>query len=97
MLSKEEIENNKLYKANYMQNPFTLLTKENLDKLEEHCKKSIHFERGIEHSVTLELLYKYEELVEKLEKDVENFKKQNADATLQDYSQEILEIMKGEK
>lgn len=67
--------NYELFKATYMQNPFTLLTEENLDKLEEHCKKSIHFERGIEHKVTLELLDRYRELesekaklIEKLEK-----------------------------
>ncbi len=36
-------------------------------------------------------------LIEKLEEDVGNFKKQNADATLQNYSQEILEILRGEE
>lgn len=74
MKNKEE----NYYKTEYQQIPVTMLTKENLDKLEEHCKKTIHIERGIEHSVVLELLYKYRELetekqnvIEKLEEKIE--------------------------
>lgn len=61
----------KLYKANYMQAPFNILTKENLDKLEKYCKKAIHYERKdgiLEHQITLDLLYKYEEQQEKIKK-----------------------------
>lgn len=53
-----------IYKATYMQNPCNILTEENLNRLEEHCKKAIHYERGEikrEHEVTLDLLYKYKE------------------------------------
>ena len=55
----------------YMQNPFEILTKEELDRLERHCKKAIHYERGHireEHQVTLELIYKYQEQQTELEK-----------------------------
>ena len=54
-----------LYKTSYMQNPFELLTGVNLNRLEEHCKRTIHFERGRlreEHEIVLELLYKYKQL-----------------------------------
>ena len=59
------------YKASYMQAPFDTLTKEKLDRLEKHCKKAIHFERGHiqeEHQTVLDLLYKYQEQQAKLEK-----------------------------
>lgn len=62
-MNKEEI-----YKATYMQNPFDILTKENLDKLEKHCKKAIHYERGNlkeEHEIVLQLLYKYGDSIPK--------------------------------
>ena len=55
----------------YMQNPFEILTKEELDRLERHCKKAILYERGHireEHQVTLELIYKYQEQQTELEK-----------------------------
>lgn len=60
MLSKEEI-----YKTNYMQIPCTMLTKKNLDRLEEHCKRSIRYDAGKrfrEHEIVLELLDKYKQL-----------------------------------
>ncbi|MCI8272896.1 MAG: hypothetical protein HFJ55_02295 [Clostridia bacterium] len=60
-----------MYKANYMQDPFNILTKENLDKLEKYCKKAIHYERKdgiLEHQITLDLLYKYEEQQAEIEK-----------------------------
>jgi len=92
-----------LFKATYMQNPSTLLTEGNLDKLAEHCKKASNYERGIEHKITLELLYRYDELksertklIEKLEEDINKFKEQNADGSLQDYLEEILQLLKGE-
>jgi len=59
------------YKSHYMQNPFDTLTKEKLDRLEKHCKKAIHFERGNiqeEHQTVLDLLYKYQEQQSELEK-----------------------------
>ena len=97
MLSKED---NELYKAHYMQVPVSILTEENLSRLEEHCKKAIHFERGNikeEHEVTLALLYKYKKLesekqnlIEKLEKDIDK-----ADSIINDeeyrYIQEVLD------
>lgn len=60
-----------LYRAEYMQNPFEILTEENFERLEKHCKKTIHYERGEikkEHEVTLCLLYRYQEQQEKMEK-----------------------------
>lgn len=66
--------NNKIkypYRAEYMQNPFEILTEENLERLEKHCKKAIYNERGEikrEHEVTLELLYKYKEQNEEITK-----------------------------
>lgn len=63
MLSEDCLHN--LYKADYMQNPFNILTQENLERLEKHCKKAIHYERGElkeEHEIVLELLYKYQDL-----------------------------------
>lgn len=56
------------YKADYMQDPCNILTKENLDRLEKHCKKAINYERGNirkEHEVVLALLYKYQDSVPK--------------------------------
>lgn len=41
-----------------------ILTQENLENLEKHCKKAIYYERGEvkrEHEVTLDLLYKYKD------------------------------------
>lgn len=65
-MSEEEIEEK--YKAYYQQNPFDILTKENLDKLEKHCKKAIHYERGNireEHQIVLQLIYAYQNSVSK--------------------------------
>lgn len=59
------------YKRKYMQIQVEVLTKENLDRLEKHCKKAIHYERGNireEHEVVLALLYKYLEQQVLLEK-----------------------------
>ncbi|MFQ9501632.1 MAG: hypothetical protein ACLR1U_03655 [Clostridia bacterium] len=70
---KEIFKNNlvNIYQANYMQNPFKILTEENLNRLEEHCKKAIRYERGElkkEHEVTLELLYEYQKQEEEIVK-----------------------------
>ena len=51
------------FKNRYLQQPITFLTEENLDKLENHCKKAIHYERGVEHQVVLELLERYKEFL----------------------------------
>ena len=66
---KEHRNFDNLYKASYMQNPFEILTEENLKRLEEHCKKAINYERGEikrEHEVTINLLYKYQEQLDVL-------------------------------
>ena len=55
-MSNKEYE---VFKNNYLQHPITFLTEENLDKLEIHCRKAIHYERGLEHQVVLELLDRY--------------------------------------
>ena len=63
-----------LYRAEYMQNPFEILTEENLERLEKHCKKAIHYERGEikkEHEVTLCLLYRYQEQQEQIKNKIE--------------------------
>lgn len=102
MLSEDNLHN--LYKANYMQNPFDILTQENLERLENHCKKTIHYEKNNlkeEHEIVLELLYKYQDikakeqkLIEKLEKDIA----ENPDAKYTKwYLADCLKIVKGEK
>lgn len=57
------------FKNRYLQQPITFLTEENLDKLENHCKKAIHYERGVEHQVVLELLERYKEFLAEREED----------------------------
>lgn len=97
MLSEDNLHN--LYKSNYMQNPFNILTQENLERLEKHCKKAIHYEKGNlkeEHETVLELLYRYQELetnnkklIEKLEEDMSKYKwaLNEYDCTISDYKQ----------
>lgn len=66
MSDKNEID---IYKANYMQNHFDILTKENLDRLEKHCKISIRYRNKSikeEHELILALLYKYQDSILKL-------------------------------
>lgn len=68
------------FKNRYLQQPITFLTEENLDKLENHCKKAIHYERGIEHQVVLELLERYKEFLAEREEDkkrIEELKENN--------------------
>lgn len=72
-----DIEENKEYedfKNRYLQRPITFLTEENLDKLENHCKKAIHYERGVEHQVVLELLERYKEFLAEREEDKKRIK-----------------------
>lgn len=99
----------KLYKSNYMQDPFNILTKENLDKLEKYCKKAIHYERKdgiLGHQITLDLLHKYEEQQEEIEKKkiiindtiiaVENLRQYFSEDLQPDFIR-ILEILKDKK
>ncbi|MFR8754473.1 MAG: hypothetical protein ACLVGD_04485 [Monoglobales bacterium] len=68
------------FKNRYLQQPITFLTEENLDKLENHCKKAIHYERGVEHQVVLELLERYKEFLAEREEDkkrIEELEKEN--------------------
>lgn len=66
---REESKGYEDFKNRLLQRPITFLTEENLDKLEHHCKKAIHYERGVEHKVVLELLERYKELLTKREED----------------------------
>lgn len=78
-----DIEENKEYedfKNRYLQRPITFLTEENLDILEDHCRKAIRYERGVEHKVVLELLERYKEFLTKIEADkkrIEELKENN--------------------
>lgn len=72
-----DIEENKEYenlKNRLLQRPTTFLTEENLDKLEDHCRKAIRYERGIEHKVVLELLERYKEFLAEREEDKKKIK-----------------------
>ena len=81
MLSKEE--EYELFKNNYLQQPISMLTEENLDKLKNHCEKTIHITNGRareEHLIVLEVIDRYYQqqgqingLKEKLEKDIKHF------------------------
>ena len=62
------------FKNRLLQRPITFLTEENLDKLEEHCRKAIRYERGIEHKVVLELLERYKEFLAEREEDKKRIK-----------------------
>ena len=60
-----------IYKANYMQDIFNTLTEDNLNKLEKHCEKAIHYERKdgiLEHQITFDLIQAYKEQQAELEK-----------------------------
>ena len=63
-----------VFKNNYLQHPITFLTEENLDKLEIHCRKAIHYERGLEHQVVLELLERHKEHLAEREQDKKRIK-----------------------
>lgn len=69
---------NKQFSNKYMQQPISFLTEENLNKLEQHCEKTIQYGNGRilkEHQVTLELIIRYRELQQELEKEKEKNKK----------------------
>lgn len=75
-----DIEEYKNFRNKYLQHPITFLTEENLDKLEDHCRKAIRYERGVEHKVVLELLERYKEFLTKIEADkkrIEELEKEN--------------------
>lgn len=75
-----DIEEYKNFRNKYLQHPITFLTEKNLDKLEDHCRKAINYERGVEHKVVLELLERYKEFLTKIEKDkkrIEELKENN--------------------
>lgn len=68
---------NKQFKCKYMQQPISFLTEENLDRLQQHCEKTIQYGNGRileEHQVTLELIIRYRELKQELEKEKEKNK-----------------------
>ena len=68
---------NKQFSCKRMQQPISFLTEENLDKLEQHCEKTIKYGNGRileEHQVTLELIIRYRELQQELEKEKEKNK-----------------------
>ena len=70
---------NKQFKCKYMQQPISFLTEENLDRLQQHCEKTIQYGNGRileEHQVTLELIIRYRELKQELEKEKEKNKTQ---------------------
>lgn len=63
---------NKQFGCKYMQQPISFLTEENLDRLQQHCEKTIQYGNGRileEHQVTLELIIRYRELKQELEKE----------------------------
>ena len=69
---------NKQFSNKYMQQSISFLTEENLNKLEQHCEKTIQYGNGRileEHQVTLELIIRYRELQQELEKEKEKNKK----------------------
>jgi hypothetical protein len=68
---------NKQFSCKYMQQPISFLTEENLDRLQQHCEKTIQYGNGRileEHQVTLELIIRYRELQQELEKEKEKNK-----------------------
>lgn len=85
MLSKEEIENSFI-------------------RIETICKKEVCLFNQPIIEGNLNQIKRYiiqlesdkQNLIEKLEKDKETLKKENADGTLQDYVIRLLEILKGE-
>ena len=62
---------NKQFSCKYMQQPISFLTEETLDRLQQHCEKTIQYGNGRileEHQVTLELIIRYKELKTELGK-----------------------------
>lgn len=84
---------NKQFSCKHIQQPISFLTEENLDRLQQHCEKTIQYGNGRlleEHQVTLELIIRYRELKQELEKEKEkNNKLQELyTGTLQDWCKE---------
>lgn len=73
--AREEAKEYEDFKNRLLQHPITFLTEENLDKLEDHCRKAIHYERGVEHKVVLELLVRYKEFLAEREEDKKEIEK----------------------
>ena len=68
---------NKQFSCKRMQQPISFLTEEDLNKLEQHCEKTIKYGNGRileEHQITLELIIRYRELKQELEKEKEKNK-----------------------
>ena len=68
---------NKTFSCEYIQHPISFLIKENLDRLQQHCEKTIKYATGRvleEHQTTLELIIRYKELQQELEKEKEKNK-----------------------
>lgn len=79
-----------VFKNNYLQHPITFLTEENLDKLETHCRKAIHYERGLEHQVVLELLERHKEHLAERESDKKRIKElEQENKTLKNFTSAI--------
>lgn len=71
-MSEEEI----IFKNEYLQKPISFLTQENLEKLEQHCEKTIRYAtRNLlkEHQIILELIDRYKEM----NKEIRNLKEKN--------------------
>ena len=69
---------NKTFSCEYIQHPISFLIEENLDRLQQHCEKTINYATGRvleEHQTTLELIIRYKELQQELEKEKEKNKK----------------------
>lgn len=68
---------NKKFSCDYIQQPISFLTDKNLDRLQQHCEKTIVYASGRvreEHQITLELIERYKELSQELEKEKEKNK-----------------------
>lgn len=73
-MNKEEIEQYELFKNKHLQQPISLLTKENLETLEQHCIRQLHRENGQilrEHEIVLELIKRYKQLENKVKEQEE--------------------------
>lgn len=74
MIRDEDIYDYDTFKAKYLQQPITMLTDENLRRLEMHCERTISFGAGRtreEHLIVLELIRLYKNAEEKKQKIVE--------------------------
>lgn len=81
---------NKQFSCKYLQQPISFLTEEKLDRLQQHCEKTIQYGNGRileEHQVTLELIIRYRELQQELEKEKETIK--NAICFLKYYNKDF--------